>query len=41
MNEDAWLDMMWEDRLSGIGEDYIDPDDPFLAPWDDDDDEED
>lgn len=41
MYEDAHLEMFWEDRLSGIGEwDVIDGDDPFLAPYDDDDDEE-
>lgn len=37
MGEDAWLDGYWEDRLSGVSEwDVIEDDDPFLAPWNDD-----
>lgn len=35
MGEDAWLDAYWEDRLTGVGDDFQDEYDD--GEWDDDD----
>jgi hypothetical protein len=36
MGEDSWLDAYWEDRISGIGEDFQDEADGY---WDEEEDE--
>lgn len=36
MGEDAWLDAYWEDRLSGVGDDFQDPDEGWVEDEDED-----